>query len=130
MGVGKRIAVEPAQDLEPPEFPDADLRVLKAMDPHQVLGVVLEPDTVDAQKDRIAPEVIERAAWDYNVRARRLGLMHREEAGGRLELLESYIAPAEFTVEGQTVRKGTWLMRIRVKDEAVWEKLRTGASLG
>lgn len=102
------------------------VKILKTLEEHQILGVVLEPDTVDLQDDILTAEVIETAAYDYNIRSRRLKIMHEEEALGRIEVLESYIAPVEMDIDGQIVTKGTWLMRIRINDLELWERFKSG----
>jgi DNA adenine methylase len=57
---------------------------------------------------------------------RNLGVMHRELVTGRVKILESYLAPAEFEVDGARVKKGTWLLAVRVVDDELWQKVKAG----
>ena len=45
-------------------------------------------------------------------------------------MVESWIAKADFEIEGQTVKKGTWLMTVEVSDEAVWDGIEKGDITG
>ena len=70
-----------------------------------VTGIVLEPETTDAQGDIYSAEVIEETAHQflstYN-RKTRLGLQHKSFAppgsDRRFSIVESYIAPIEFAM--------------------------------
>jgi hypothetical protein len=35
-------------------------------------------------------------------------------------LLESYIAPVNFILGKKKVKKGSWIMKVRIDDEQVW----------
>lgn len=95
-----------------------------------VYGIVLEPETVDAQKDIYSAEEIRNAAHRFMEEFRHLGLMHRTRLDGRLKILETYIAPQDLTINGQRVRKGTWLMAVRVLDNALWQAVKEGKLTG
>jgi hypothetical protein len=85
-----------------------------------VLGIVLEPEVKDSQGDIYSAEEIRKACHCYMEHYRGLGLMHKEDASGKMTILECYIAPCDFTVDNETVTKGTWLLANRVNDDAVW----------
>lgn len=91
-----------------------------------VLGIVLEPDVLDAQKDVMSAEDIEEAAHGFLKEARTIGFRHTKEAGA--ELVESYIAPVNFKIKGpngtQKVKKGTWLINVHVTDPKLWAKIK------
>jgi hypothetical protein len=103
----------------------------------EVTGIVLEPDEVDAQNDTISEEVISQSAHhflaDYN-RATQMGLMHRLFGGIGVELYESWITREDSEMEGQKVKKGSWLMTIHVLSDQLWERVQrkeiTGFSIG
>jgi len=109
---------------------DREIRLIKAHEERIVFGVVLEPDTVDAQGDTIAAEEIRQAAHKFMEDFGHLGLQHKEIVNGKLKLLESFIAPVDFDVEGQAVKKGTWLMAERVIDDSLWAAIRKGEITG
>jgi len=98
-----------------------------------VTGVVLQPEEVDGQGDIVSAEVIEETAHKFlmnYVKARaQIGLMH-EDFTRQIEVVELYIAPAEFKLGGRKVKKGSWLMSVFIVDDEVWEAVRSGAITG
>jgi DNA adenine methylase len=66
---------------------------------------VLEPETVDAQKDIYSAAEIREAAHRFMEEYRNLGLMHRELANDRVKILESYLAPADFDLDDDLWRR-------------------------
>jgi len=106
-------------------------------DKQLVTGIVLEPDAVDAQGDTIDREAIERAAHNFLAKYNReteMGLLHQVFGEIGVELVESYLAPVNLEIGGQSVSEGTWLMTVRVKDDKLWKKIKekeiTGFSIG
>jgi hypothetical protein len=95
-----------------------------------VLGVVLEPETVDSQDDIYDAAEVRAAAHFFMENDGELGFMHRQLLGQGAKLLESYIAPVDFVLDGQTVKAGTWLMAIRIIDDALWEDVKAGRMTG
>jgi len=104
--------------------------LIKGADPSDerfVLGIVLEPEVVDAHNEIYSAEEIRRAAHRFMEEfGGQLGIMHREAADGRIRILESYIALADFTVGDVVVRKGTWLLGVRIVDDELWEQVKAG----
>jgi hypothetical protein len=98
-----------------------------------VMGVVLEPNVVDAHNDFETPEAIERAAHDflskYN-RSTQMGVMHKMFGQVGLDLIESYIAPQDLTLGSEPVKKGSWVMAVKVVDDALWAKVKGGQLTG
>ena len=98
------------------------------------LGVVLEPDKEDLQGDIESPEDIEKTAHDYMIRSRKAGQMHQGPALKGAEVVESYIAPCDMTIQctdgsTQTVRKGSWVMGV-IWPEKQWEEIKKGKFTG
>lgn len=104
--------------------------ILKTNVERYVLGIVLEPERVDAQKDIYSVAEVRDAAHRFMEEYRNLGLMHREILGEHVKILESYLAPSEFTTDGTTIKKGTWLLAVRVTDDKLWEQIKTGELTG
>jgi len=94
-----------------------------------VLGVVLEPEVVDTQKDVYSEDEIRKTAFGFMERYQQFGLMHKTITPAVLPL-ESYLAPVEFKIGEQTVKKGTWLLRVRVLDDAIWKNVKSGKLTG
>jgi putative serine protease XkdF len=97
---------------------------------HYVLGIVLEPDIVDAQGDTYSADDVRKAAHRYMEFFAHMGLMHKEIVDGDIRILESYLSPTEFEVDGMSVKKGTWLLAARVVSDRLWDKVKKGEFTG
>lgn len=106
-------------------------RILKQESQEQrtVLGVVLEPETFDSQNDIYSEEEIQKTAFRFMEHYQQFGLMH-EQIVRTVRPLESYLAPVDFEIEEQKVKKGTWLMRVRVVDPDLWAAVKSGKLTG
>jgi len=109
-------------------------------------GPVLIPDYRDKQGHCFTRSGIEKAHEVYMEFFQTLGLMHKSKDGNYLislppeeakniwskeiHLLESYITPASFYYEDRYVPWGTWLMKAKVTDPYLAEKLTEGKISG
>lgn len=107
--------------------------VLKA-DPYKqvVTGVVLAPQEIDSQEDWMSAEDIEQSAHLYLERSRIIGSNHEEPV--KAFPVESYIAPQDFETDGQNgpqqVKKGSWVLSVKVVDPSEWQKVLDGEYTG
>lgn len=104
--------------------------LLKTGEERYVLGIVLEPETVDAQDDIYSAAEIRDAAHRFMEQYQNIGLMHRGLVNGRVKILESYLAPTSFALDGAQVRRGTWLLAVRVLDDDLWAQIKSGELTG
>ena len=107
--------------------------LIKGLDPDDeryVLGVVLEPETVDAQGDIYSLEEVRQAAHRFMEEFGGLGLMHRFRVNGQVKVLESFLAPANFELGDTKIRKGTWLLAVRILSDELWERVKDGQLTG
>jgi site-specific DNA-adenine methylase len=104
--------------------------LLKTDEERYVLGVVLEPETVDAQDDIYSAAEVRDAAHGFMEQYQNIGLMHRGLVNGHVKILESYLAPTAFSLDGAQVRKGTWLLAVRVLDDELWAQIKSGDLTG
>lgn len=95
-----------------------------------VYGIVLEPDTVDAQQDIYSAEEVRTAAHKYMADFQNAGLMHQKTINDKAKVIESYLAPCDFTLGGQKVIKGTWVMAMQILDAKVWQEAKSGGLTG
>jgi len=107
--------------------------ILKSdIDKQEITGVVLAPETVDAQGDIISADVIDKAAGDfltsYN-RSTKLGFMHKE-FHRRFQLRQSYIAPSDMSIGSRVVKSGTWVMVVKVLEDKIWQAIKDGKLTG
>lgn len=89
-----------------------------------VIGVVLEPDTEDSQGDIMTEEEIEKTAHFFLTKSRTIGERHRKKA--QAEVVESYIAPSPMILNNQAIKKGSWIIAVKILDDSVWEKVKNG----
>ncbi|AWM42747.1 XkdF-like putative serine protease domain-containing protein [Bacillus velezensis] len=93
-----------------------------------VYGIVYEPDTVDAHGDFMTAAEIEKAAHGFLKDAREIDKQH-DFQGGVGEVVESYVAPADFEMNGETIKKGSWVL-VTKASEAVWDEIKKGEITG
>lgn len=135
------------------------------------LGVVYEPDVLDAHDEFMDAEEIEKACWNFmrklhggtsltKVAVKILGaIVKASDEGGQLtlditdvydevkkaglndmhistpmdhelgEIVENYIAPVDMEINGEKVKKGTWLMGI-VWNQEYFQKILSGERTG
>jgi uracil-DNA glycosylase family 4 len=103
--------------------------ILKADDEKQIVtGVVLEPNSTDSQGDHMTPDEIEMAAHFFMEKSRIIGDSHHKKA--QADLVESYIAPDDFALNDQKVKKGTWVISVRITDPDLWKLVKSGYYTG
>ncbi|MBT2169685.1 MULTISPECIES: XkdF-like putative serine protease domain-containing protein [Bacillus] len=93
-----------------------------------VYGIVYEPDTVDAHGDFMTAAEIEKAAHGFLKDAREIDKQH-DFQGGVGAVVESYVAPADFEMNGETIKKGSWVLVTKASEE-VWEEIKKGEITG
>ena len=108
--------------------------ILKA-DMHKqiVYGVVLAPNEIDAQDDFMTDEDIEATAHNYLTHSRVVGAGHTRPITDAYPV-ESFIAPQDFEMNGQyglqPVKKGSWVLGVKIKDPEEWQKVLDGEYTG
>ena len=71
------------------------------------------------------------AAHRFLADAPAVWLMHQSPLGrGSVRILESYIAPQDIEFSGGLVRKGTWLLALRILDDDLWTAIKRGELTG
>ncbi|MGN5653480.1 XkdF-like putative serine protease domain-containing protein [Bacillus sp. Brlt_9] len=110
---------------EKPNF-EKEVRVIKSEDEEKrlVYGIVYEPGVLDSHNDFADESTIEKAAHEFMLKYRQIDKDHDFQAGVG-EVVESYIAPADMEVNGETITKGTWILVTKATEE-VWEAIQKG----
>lgn len=104
--------------------------ILKREDEKQlVTGVVYEPNIEDAHGDIMTAEEIERAAYNFLEKYRYIDKNH-DELAGKGTVVESWISKNNTVVGKQNIKKGTWLMTVRVDDSETWKEIKEGKITG
>lgn len=114
-------------------------QVTKSVDEEMrvALFVVLEPQdgdlTNDAHLDTYTEADIELACKSFNLHCQKANLFHLVQTE-EVEILESYISPVEFNLDGEIVKKGTWLQKWYFPEtevgETLWQDVKNGVLTG
>jgi len=111
--------------------------IFKADDDEErtVFGEVLVPNEFDAEEDIYTADEIKKAAHYWMEHFGSIGLMHETLIDDQVVILESYLAPSTFTItktDGtkRKVKKGTWLLKVRIDDDDLWEQAKNGELTG
>nr|WP_308729470.1 XkdF-like putative serine protease domain-containing protein [Bacillus sp. NMTD17] len=107
-----------------------EIKVIAKADDVQrlVYGIVYEPNVADAHGDFMTPEEIEKAAHGFLKDAREIDKQH-DFQGGVGEVVESYIAPSDFEMGGEVIKKGSWVLVTKASDD-IWEQIQKGEITG
>lgn len=109
--------------------------IQKSLEPvlKQATFVVLEPDTVDLQGDVYSADEVRKAAHNFLLKSRRANLLHVSETE-TFSFVESWVSQADMEINGQSVKKGTWVATIQVNQgedaDAIWEGIVSGELCG
>ena len=106
-------------------------RIVKAdEDKHYVTGIVYEPMTEDTDGNYMTEVEITKAAHWFMKNDGKPDIQHCFEKADNVEIVESYVAKSDMEIEGQQIKKGTWLMTMEVADDDVWGKIEKGEITG
>ena len=120
------------------DFDIDDLHVKKGQELKFVLGIVLEPNVIDATTtdksvgDIYDEEEVRKAAHFFMMNYSGVGndFMHDGKDNKDLKIVESYIAPDDMILDGQVIRKGTWMMGTLILNNDVWKSIKEGKITG
>lgn len=106
-------------------------RILKTdADNHFVTGVVYEPMVEDSQGEYMTEEEITKAAHWFMKNGGDVDLQHCFKKCEGAEVVESFVAKCDMEIEGQEIKKGTWVMTMEIADPDVWESIQKGEITG
>jgi hypothetical protein len=114
------------------EFLPASCRISKRDEEEEffVLGEVLIPEEFDTQGDIYSEAEVRKACHVYMEEFANMGDMHKRLMNEGMRILEIYLAPVAFSIGKRRIKKGTWLMAIRVLDKAHWLMIKSGKRTG
>lgn len=99
-------------------------------DSHFVTGIVYEPMVEDTQGNYMTEEEITKAAYWFAKNGNQVDLQHCFKKCDGAEVVESYVAKCDMEIEGETIKKGTWLMTMEITDSDVWDSIQKGDITG
>lgn len=106
-------------------------RIVKA-DPesHHVTGIVYEPMAEDSQGNYMTEAEITKAAYWFAKNSGQVDIQHSFKPFEGGDVVESWVAKADFAIGEEQVTKGTWLMTVEVSDPEIWESIEKGDITG
>ncbi len=97
---------------------------------HYVTGIVYEPMTEDSHGDYMTEDEITKAAYYFAKNGDKVDLQHSFEPLDGATVVENWVAKADFKIDNEEIRKGTWLMTVEVTDADIWDKIEKGKITG
>lgn len=106
-------------------------RIIKAdSKTHHITGIVYEPMSEDAHGDFMTEEEIQKAAYWFAKNGDKVDRQHNFETLPGTVIVENWVTKSDTEINGQQVRKGTWLITVEVDDPDVWESVCKGEITG
>jgi len=119
-----------AEDGDEPSFLSYG-RILKAdVDSHYITGIVYEPMTEDTDGDFMTEAEITKAAYHYAKFGDKVDIQHDFEPMEGAAVVENWVTKSDTVIEGQPVKKGTWLMTVEVNNSDIWDAVQKGDFTG
>ncbi len=98
-------------------------------DKRQFMAVVLRPNHIDSDNNFYSEVTVEKACHEFNEHCRQANLQHLFDTQ-LIHVAESYIAPADFTVEDQQFLKGDWVAVSDIRSDDLWDMCLSGEFTG
>lgn len=91
----------------------------------QATFIALEPETVDLHGDVYSASEVRKACHNFGQFCEKAYLDHAVETED-VTIVESYIAPADLEINGEQVKKGTWLVVMQANTPELWQDIKSG----
>lgn len=99
-----------------------------------ITAVVSEPTTVDnpdAHNDVITAEEIQKGFDNYHEHCGQLNVQHAVQVDDEVMTIEkSWIQPVDCIVGEVPVAEGSWLMKVKIHNDSLWEAVKDGQFTG
>ncbi|MEK5238054.1 XkdF-like putative serine protease domain-containing protein [Paenibacillus sp. FSL L8-0470] len=96
-----------------------------------VIGVVYQPDVLDAHEDEMEAEEIEKAAHLFMEKQHTYNIDKQHDLEvDKGYVVESYIAPCDMEIGDQIIAKGSWVAGVKVTDDDTWDSIKKGEITG
>jgi len=120
-------------EIEKPFIKESKLFITKE-DEHIVTSVVYPVDEEDTQGDVINEKEIREASNWFMEHSGKILVSH-DGKPIKVNLLENFLAPVDYHVTDaygnfQSIRKGSWVMSIRILIDSVWNQIKDGDITG
>lgn len=97
---------------------------------HYITGIVYEPMVEDTDKNYMTAAEIAKAEKYFTENSGSIDIQHSFETEENVSVVESWITKCDCSINGKEVKKGTWLMTVKVEDDDIWDKVEKGEITG
>ena len=114
---------------------DMNLQINKAVEPmlKQVTYIAMRANSVDAHGDFTSADEVRKAKESFNkalLKNQTMSNLFHMFKTTEFDVIESYISPAEMTLNGEYVQKGDWLMTLQINTDKLWDMVLKGEVVG
>ena len=82
---------------------------------------------LDSQNDWVKMAILQKAAKDFMQRENRIFDINHEGRDYEFDVLESYVVEEDDILKfGVEIKKGAWLMTLKIDDDEIWQKIKSG----
>jgi hypothetical protein len=107
------------------------VKILKGTVDHYVLAPVLVPNEPDWYGDIVDEQEIRNAASEWLNNYRKLGILHKELiSNDEVVVTDSFVAPTDIMLDNVVVKKGTWLLGVKILSDELWKLIEAGDITG
>ena len=107
--------------------------IQRSSEERYVLGVVIEPDQkydVDGDPMNLINEsVVRRSAHKWLRNSKAFDYEHIADIPD-VSIVESYLAPVDFEMEGVLIKRGSWMLGVIVESDFIWNQIKEGKITG
>jgi hypothetical protein len=132
--IAESLGLKPAGGNPEEGIMEKVVKIKKAfMDKGLVYGVVYEPMVKDSHGDWTTPEEIEQACHEFLPLAKGAEWTdkdHETDIGAGVDVVECYIAPCDFEIGDEPVKKGSWVLVAKVTNEDLKKEIENGETTG
>lgn len=108
---------------------DFTFPIIKSEEKRLIYAVVYEPydgTNADTHGDYATADEIEKAAHSFFKQAK-VNIEHQTAVSMRdVEVVESYVAPENITVNNELVKKGSWVVVMKIHSDDIWKAIKNG----
>lgn len=112
------------------EFVSFGKIIQKSEEGHLVTGIVYEPMTKDTDGNFMTAEEIEKTAHWYLKNGKNVDIQHCYEAAEGVDVVESFVTKSDTKIGEETVKTGTWIMTMEVRNDGIWKSIEKGEITG
>lgn len=105
--------------------------IIKTLDEQRIaISIVYEPDILDSDGEFMDSAAIEKSAHNFMAKYRNIDIEHNFQKADDVYIVESYIAPCDYQLGDQLIRKGSWVMATKFDNKDLWNKVKDGTFNG